>query len=336
MEMEMVAGRTYSTPSGPSTAGILQVSASDPMSSDEACDWDRHDSTEMPLDAESLHPAPLQKLPSPAVISHFKHVGLAEHASVASFSRTVLDLMEHAAPAWLLERTLGAASEEVGHAQMAFALVRGWTKQSVQLTGFDGQLGERSALTLPEFAQRTIMEACVGETPAVLRAALSLRFAGDPHVRKYLEVVLKEERAHAELAWATVHWSILRSRSTLSTQAASAMQKEVETTLETALLQLKDQAARASSRPSHLFNASAVALNMDDDSAMLLHFGVLPPDFEAEVARLAAPLLETLRSELVAAPSAKKDFEAAMRRHFDNAIKSIESRGKTIDLDVSV
>ena len=62
----------------------------------------------------------------PILASHFLDVGIAEHASVASFARVVMEMISLAAPADLLDRTLAAGREEIRHAQMLCLIIKSW------------------------------------------------------------------------------------------------------------------------------------------------------------------------------------------------------------------
>merc|ERR1712151_679000 len=96
------------------------------------------------------------------IAHHYENVGLAEHVSVASFSRAALELMAHGAPPKLLDRTLEAAREEVRHAQMALSLAKVWSGKNFELTGIQGLAEHHGVDSLANFARRTAIEACAG------------------------------------------------------------------------------------------------------------------------------------------------------------------------------
>eukprot|EP00747_Dinoflagellata_sp_TGD_P170771 gnl/TRDRNA2_/TRDRNA2_203180_c0_seq1.p1 gnl/TRDRNA2_/TRDRNA2_203180_c0~~gnl/TRDRNA2_/TRDRNA2_203180_c0_seq1.p1 ORF type:complete len:506 (+),score=56.57 gnl/TRDRNA2_/TRDRNA2_203180_c0_seq1:185-1519(+) len=315
--VQIMDGRMYSTVSGALTARIVEASVSS-TERQQGCDW-----STWPANAtkashnEKPQGAPTAGTPGASVIDHFKRVALAEHASVASFSRTALDLMEHVAPAGLLDRTLAAARDEIQHAQMAFALVHAWSAQPVQLTGFDGQLGEHGGLALADLARRTVTEACASETPAVLRAAMSRRFAQDTQVLEYLQAVLTDERRHAELAWATVQWTLLRAHSSGGRLLTMDVWREVDTALEFSLASMRVQAV-----------SDAVEARDAEEEVGLLRFGILAPRLNAVVARLALKLVEQLRSELVVDNPTGRSlsiFEASIGGHFESAIEEVQA-----------
>lgn len=121
---------------------------------------------------------------NPDLASHFISLGLAEHASVASFARVVMELMQLAAPADLVDRTLQAGREEVRHAQVAFSLARTWSAEGYQLGPLNGL--EYAPVSFVQLARQTVFEAILGETAAFLRASLALRFATHQGVREFL------------------------------------------------------------------------------------------------------------------------------------------------------
>lgn len=308
---EESTGRSFTTSEGAVTARIEEassVNASEP----KECDW-----STWPLNVTSAaETAAAVQAPGDSVVDHFKKVALAEHVSVASFSRTVLDLMEHAAPPWLLDRTLLAAREEIQHAQMAFALVRMWSAPA-QPTGFNGQLGAQSTLTLTEFAQRTITEACLGETPAVLRAALSLHFAQDPKVQEYFRVVVADEQRHAELAWTTVKWSLLKANGIHGETLTRAMRQKVHLAVQSALPAMKASAS-----------AAIGDMKAAESDIGLLRFGMLSQPMEMVVAQFAVPLIEQILSLLLAAPLEASEevlpsFERSVSEHFQASLKEL-------------
>lgn len=247
------------------------------------------------------------------IARYYQHVGLAEHVSVASFSRAVLELMEHGAPAGLVEQTLAAAREEVEHAQMALALARTWSNASFEISGISG-LGEHRSGGLADFARRTVTEACAGETPAVLRAAVAQRHARDERVLKYLDAVLLEERRHAELAWATVAWSVVLGSQDGDAKVDGAVRGAVYEALASAVASLEVQ-------------ARALPQEKDDaGSSGLLAVGILSPELNAEVARMASSLVQRLRAELLQLNlkgGGLRQFESLVHHHFGGAIDAV-------------
>lgn len=233
---------------------------------------------------------------SPDLASHFVSVGLAEHASVASFARVVMELMQLAAPAQLVDRTLEAGREEVRHAQLAFSLARGWSGEGYQLGPLNGL--EYAPVSLMELAKQTVFEAILGETPAALRASLALRFASHQGVREFLLQVARDERRHAELAWATVAWAV---------QAGKAeVLQEVLVALDAAEERLAQSGATKEGN---------------------LAYGILSSELESAVRQEAANLVKRIRLELSNESllrSSLSSFELRVQQEFGHSISRME------------
>lgn len=307
-------GRMYSTDSGVLVANVVAAPSSKgsydgnrALSGD--CDW-----SSWPADS-SLEETKLSRNieVDDVIIRHYQRAGLAEHASVASFSRAVLELMEHGAPAGLIDRTLVAAREEIRHAQMALALASSWSAVPLRVTGINGLSRDPAGGDLVELAKRTINEACAGETPAALKALVGHQLASDGPVRRYLSAVVAEERSHAELAWATAGWTLVHEA---ERQAKPAGQGRVPGAIDEAL----------SSVVSSLWMQAndSVRDPAPKQNPGLLRAGIVPKELEAAVARIAAPLVERLRSELLhprLLTGGLPRFELVVRQQFDQALE---------------
>lgn len=130
----------------------------------------------------------------------------AEHASVAAFSRVVVELMAVGAPPALLDDTLRAAADEVRHAQACYGMASRFTS-AIHGPGPLPAATPRSP-TLVQVAVDAFLEGCVGETTAALVAERGAAMAQDPHTREVLEGIAKDEAEHAGLAWRTVKWAL--------------------------------------------------------------------------------------------------------------------------------
>jgi len=133
----------------------------------------------------------------------------AEHASIASFARFTLHLLALGAPPDLVADAQSAASDEVEHAKLCFALASRYAGRSLG----PGPLSMEGAVTdvsLAELAVATVREGCVGETMSAVVAGERLERARDAEVRAALEQIAADETRHAELAWRTVAWAIAR------------------------------------------------------------------------------------------------------------------------------
>ncbi len=141
--------------------------------------------------------------------SFWAHVGLMEHASVASFARFSLQLIAQGAPPALLLAAHEAASDEVRHAEACLALASTYGADAVGPGELPAVLGVETQ-DLIALAVATASEACIGETLSVVLAAEQLRGATDPAVRRVLSRILRDETRHAALGWDTLRWVLAR------------------------------------------------------------------------------------------------------------------------------
>ena len=134
--------------------------------------------------------------------------GLFEHASVASFSRFAMQMLAVGAPADLVRDIHAACIDEVRHAELCFALASGYEGASVEPgpLPFPGPMAIEP--DLPAIARETVWEGCVGETVATVQAMEALADATDPAVREVLEITVRDETRHAELAWRFIAWAL--------------------------------------------------------------------------------------------------------------------------------
>ncbi len=133
--------------------------------------------------------------------------GLAEHASMASFARAALELLALGAPAELIRLACEAALDECEHARIAFGLASAYGGRPVG----PGELATEGALadlSLVGITERLTGEGCVAETVSAGIVAAARDAARDPAVRAALEVVARDEAAHAVLAWRQLAWLI--------------------------------------------------------------------------------------------------------------------------------
>lgn len=133
---------------------------------------------------------------------------LAEHASIASFARFVMELCAVGAPADLVRDAQRAMGDEIRHAELCFALASTYAARPVGpgRLAIDGALVDRNDPAV--IAAAVVREGCVGETIAALVAAASRDAAEDPAVRGALAIIAPDEEAHAALAWRYVAWAL--------------------------------------------------------------------------------------------------------------------------------
>jgi hypothetical protein len=135
--------------------------------------------------------------------------GLAEHASIPSFLRLAKELRNLGAPDTLVERALGAALEEAGHTALCFELAAEELGQAVWPEGAP-DCEPRADLSLSALAQECWNDGCLGEGAASAFAQRRATRARHAPARQALARIAREERAHAELAWAIARFCLER------------------------------------------------------------------------------------------------------------------------------
>ncbi len=142
------------------------------------------------------------------VAEHWTRGGLAEHASVASFARFLMQLMALGAPADLVEQAQGALADEIDHARRCFAIASVYAGHAVG----PGPLSMNDALDAAQgllaITEAVIREGCVGETLAAAEVAEASQWAQHPEIRAALSAIADDELRHAALAWRFVDWAL--------------------------------------------------------------------------------------------------------------------------------
>jgi hypothetical protein len=126
----------------------------------------------------------------------------AEHASIASFARTSLELLALGAPSRLIEETHRAALDEIEHARLAYGLAGG----DVGPARLD--LLPHTPPTFASFTVSTFVDACIGESLGADDVRMAARDERDPRVAAILERIADDEERHVELAFRTLAWAV--------------------------------------------------------------------------------------------------------------------------------
>lgn len=176
----------------------------------ESCDYgrpfsSRADAVTRADWARRLHPR-LEGVDRAGLAAAWTTIGLAEHASVASFARFTLELLGLGAPAALVRDAQRALSDEIHHAELAFGLASAYAGHPVG----PGPLpvGEIRATDLVAMAVACVREGCLAETASALQLAERAAREPDPVVASVLRRLASDERRHAVLAWRAVQWAI--------------------------------------------------------------------------------------------------------------------------------
>ena len=172
-------------------------------------------------------------------IHEYAEQGIAEHTSIASFGRVLLQLMSVGAPAHLITFTISAAHDEIRHTKLCFQIVDTFTKtlqqykhqkeqimvtppvidddddddafvvQRPSIFPFpnDGMVfvtSNKSTLVL-----ETLKDGVLGEATAAVRLCVRTHKNGiHPAIKTILEEIAIDEGTHSSLAWQTIYWAI--------------------------------------------------------------------------------------------------------------------------------
>jgi len=140
-----------------------------------------------------------------ALTTWWRGIAALEHASVASFGRFTLELMQYGAPAHLLADTQVAAADEVTHAQLAYGLASAYAGMPIGPGPLD--LSDMSlSASRAEAVKHLVQEACLGESLGAAEARAMAEDATDPTVREVCHKIAEEESRHAVLAWRALKW----------------------------------------------------------------------------------------------------------------------------------
>ena len=142
------------------------------------------------------------------IASSWGEAGTHEHASVASFSRFMMDLMSLGAPRSLVEATTQAIADEIRHATACFSIGSAYAGYPLGPDEVDVRGAMEHAGDEAEILRAAILEGCIGETIAATQAAWSAPRVKHPQIREALDAIADEEGDHALLAWRFVDWML--------------------------------------------------------------------------------------------------------------------------------
>jgi hypothetical protein len=148
----------------------------------------------------------------------------AEHASVPAFEHLEARLVAAGARGALVARCRAAAVDEARHARRCFAIARTYA-------GIDWAAGAQPAAEgtpgdLPGLAFESLVDGCVGEAIAADFARAGAERASDPVIRESLEMIARDEAAHAELAWSVLEFCLERGGANVRNALADAVAVE--------------------------------------------------------------------------------------------------------------
>lgn len=145
-----------------------------------------------------------------ALADFWTREALAEHASVASFSRFLLQLLGTSAPANLVREAQQAISDEIDHATIGFALASAYSGAVVGPSALDATGSLDDCADRIGIAVSLAAEGCIAETVSAVQVAVARDSASDPAVVRALTIIAEQEQQHAALAWRALRWMLDR------------------------------------------------------------------------------------------------------------------------------
>jgi hypothetical protein len=130
---------------------------------------------------------------------------LSEHAAIASFARTTLELLAVGAPPDLVMDSQRAGMDEVRHAERCFEMVRAYGGAGVSPGPLPMTLPREASVA--RLARDTFIEGCVGETVSALAATRAADECSGA-ARSTWNMLASDETRHAALAWRTLAWAL--------------------------------------------------------------------------------------------------------------------------------
>lgn len=148
-----------------------------------------------------------------------------EHASIAAFARTSLELLAFGAPPELLIEAHEAALDEIAHARVTFALASAYAGRDLGPQSFHEVQRMTPAADWATFARETLVDGCIGETVAAAEAAEAAQRAEDPVIREALLGIAEDEARHAELAWRILGFALRKGGAEVAAVARAAWEE---------------------------------------------------------------------------------------------------------------
>ncbi len=155
--------------------------------------------------------------------AHWLHDAQLEHASIAAFARTSLELLAFGAPPELVVEAHQAALDEIAHARVTFALASAYAGEELGPQAFSKVKRMAPATDLATWAHETIEDGCLGETIAAAEAQVAAQQSEDPVVRDVLLGFAEDETRHAELAWKILRFALETGGEAVAAVARTAL-----------------------------------------------------------------------------------------------------------------
>jgi hypothetical protein len=146
--------------------------------------------------------------PAPARAAAWAIAGSGEHASVAAFARLSLQLLRLGAPSDLLRGVHQAAMDEVGHAEICWAIAQRFGAPRVSAGPFPFPDSIAVDADLPALAAAAVREGCLAETLGAHVVSVAAELASELEVQAALRRIAREEAAHAVLSFRIIAWAL--------------------------------------------------------------------------------------------------------------------------------
>lgn len=166
---------------------------------------------------------PLDEDTRRALASQWLDDALAEHASIAAFTRVATQLLALAAPPELLEGAHRAALDEVRHAKLCFTLASMYGGAWKAPGAIDVGAVREARCDLPSVAREALVEGCLGEGTAAALARRAADRCEDPEVKRCLAGIADDEARHEALAWSILTWCLDRGADDVADAVAQAL-----------------------------------------------------------------------------------------------------------------
>ncbi|MFO0664095.1 MAG: ferritin-like domain-containing protein [Polyangiaceae bacterium] len=139
-----------------------------------------------------------------ALAEYWTRVARMEHASISSFAKASLELVQLGAPSTLLRDAHRAALDEVRHAELAFAIASEYG--GAHLGPAAHALPVRLESSPVDVFRATFFDGCVQETIGAALLRLSAEAATDRRIAAILASMADDEERHVEVAFRTLAW----------------------------------------------------------------------------------------------------------------------------------
>lgn len=143
-----------------------------------------------------------------SVAGHWANAGCAEHASIASFSKFLMELLHLGAPRELVEGATRAIRDEIEHAAVCFGIASAYAGRALGPLEVNIKDSLAQSTSAEHILLAVIEEGCIGESLAAVQAQLEASYASHPTIKAQLEKIHRDELEHALLAWRFVGWML--------------------------------------------------------------------------------------------------------------------------------